>query len=102
MTSGPYLVEEVIKRSGYEGWADKYVSEQTRRRFFSPWLALLGILVASFMAFNDEHTTRLEAEKRLAEKVLARRKMVKKTYSIPSCTKLSIKRLPASGQPTPS
>ena len=56
MTSGPYLIEAVIKQvwSGYETWANKYTQPKTRQRA-STLLALFGVFAAGFLAFRDEH-----------------------------------------------
>jgi len=68
MTSGPFLVEGLVKQvwSGYEAWADRYVSAQTRRKA-STWFALFGVFVAGYLAFNDEHAKLQQFQNQLSQ-----------------------------------
>jgi len=63
MTSGPFLVEGLIKQlwPGYEACANRYTTPETRRRA-STWLALFGVFVAGFLAFNEEHEKLRQAQ----------------------------------------
>jgi hypothetical protein len=54
LTSGPLVVEPMLDYliDGYEDWANQYISRQKRRQL-AYGLSLLGIVVASFLAFKD-------------------------------------------------
>jgi hypothetical protein len=56
MTSGPLTVEALLSQTSaaYQAWANRYISAAHRRRA-TVWLAIFGILVASFMVFSDEY-----------------------------------------------
>ena len=54
LTSGPLVVEPMLDYliDGYEEWANQLISRQKRRQI-AYGLSLLGIVLASFLAFKD-------------------------------------------------
>src|SRR5437588_10772658 len=64
MTAGPFLVDEVFKRTCPQ-WRDrlgKYFPAKNRRRL-EVALIIAGVFYAGFAAFNEEHIAREAAER---------------------------------------
>jgi hypothetical protein len=68
LTSGPLVVEPMAEQlfDDYEKWINQYISRQKRRQI-TYGLSLLGILVASFFAFNDVYLELQTTQRHLTE-----------------------------------
>ena len=67
MTGGPFVAERIAKTLSprYDEWASRYLKPATRQKLTID-AAIAGIFVASFMAFNDERTALVAANRKLA------------------------------------
>lgn len=69
LVSGGVLAVEQAIESFWEDssrWLDQYISQEKRRRVRLV-ISFLLIFYAGFLAWRDEHTARIEAEKKIAE-----------------------------------
>jgi hypothetical protein len=67
LTSSPLIIESVLNQLfDYENWIDQYVSRQ-RRKQITYGLSLVGIIVASFLAFRDIYLELQDAQRALAK-----------------------------------
>ena len=68
LTSGPLVVEPMLDYliDGYEEWANQLISRQKRRQI-AYGLSLLGIVLASFLAFKDVYLELQTMQHALAE-----------------------------------
>jgi hypothetical protein len=69
MTSGPIVVEAVASQmwQGYESWIDRYVTRTNRWRVIF-CLAILGIFIASYQAFDDVYRQLQVAQAQLMDR----------------------------------
>lgn len=69
MTGGPFVAERIAKQiwPGYDLWAARFLAPATRQRLVAG-IAVLGIFVASFLAFDDERK-QLVAETQIVDHV---------------------------------
>jgi DNA-binding transcriptional MerR regulator len=67
LTSSPLIIESVLNLFfDYENWIEQYVSRQKRKQFTYA-LSLVGVIVASFLAFQDIYLELQEVRRALAK-----------------------------------
>ncbi len=68
-TSGPLVIEPMLDYfiDGYEGWVSQFISRQRRRRLYYG-LSVVGIFIASFLAFSDVYTQVQMVQKTLQDR----------------------------------